>query len=100
MNEIVNILSEMDKLQFNDRKVSQLENQLLAELELLYGRDNHLYKEFYFLTQQGFWRPEKGDPRGSASCPRFYQKEYRAHLSRYRRLLAPINDKKQAVIHA
>lgn len=90
MDKIGNMLDELEKLMFNDRKISQLENQLLGELELLYGKENPLYTNIFNLTQEGFWRPERGDPRGSASCRNMYQKEYKKHILTYRNLLSTI----------
>jgi hypothetical protein len=77
----------LDKLEFNDSKIPDLEKAALTLLEKQYGKDDELYKRFFFLSQQGFWRPEKGDPRGSNMCFIGYQKEYREHLDMYSNLL-------------
>jgi hypothetical protein len=73
--------------EFNNREISQWESESLHIIENLYGKSSSIYREFISLTKQGYWRPSKGDPRGSAACSRLYQKEYMEHISKYKNLL-------------
>ncbi len=87
MYDIDNIIRKLEKLQFNDKHIPFLENQMLNKIEIRYGKDSSVYQDLLYLTRQGFWRPERGDPRGSASCPSLYQREYKNQISKYKNLL-------------
>ena len=98
MVTIANVLSEMEELHFRDNRISRLETKLLGLIEAQYGKQNGMYKHFLLLTRQGFWRPENGDPRGSATCINRYQKEYLKHISQYRTLIQVMEERKQLLI--
>jgi hypothetical protein len=85
-----NILSKLISLPFDNKEVSKWEIETLSLMKYLLGNSHPRVKEFITLTKQGYWRPEKGDPRGSATCRKKYQKEYINHILAYKKILTSL----------
>src|ERR687895_1261359 len=88
---ITNKLTQLEMLSFDYDRISILENELLSIIENTYGKTSFVYKIFYFHTAQGFWKPSKGDPSGSATCRYIYQKEYQTKFQIIRGSLNQLN---------
>ena len=87
LRPIIDNILQLQKLSYTNTMIEEWENKVLGVLEQEYGKDSKHYQQFLYEMRLGYWRPGKGDPRGSASTPKLYQHDYEEQLCAYRSLL-------------
>lgn len=89
VNEVRLLIAQIPKLKnlpYENMDFTKWENTISELLR----RNSHYriyYKRFLDEANYAYWRPGKADPRGSASTPQLYQREYQQQIERYRALL-------------
>jgi len=87
LNQLIGDLGRLKQLSYTNLEITKWEDKALELIEMRHGKDSKYYQSFFSKMNLAFWRPSKGDPRGSASRPEQYQMEYIEQLSEYRSIL-------------
>ena len=82
--QLLDDLSILQDLPYTNTMIETWENNLIKLLETEYGQESLYYQKLQYIMNKGFWRPTKGDPRGNASTPYTYQKEYKDQILEYK----------------
>ena len=77
--ELVKGIKDLEQLPYDNLEIEKWENKLLDILSSQSGKESDYHKILHKI-EVSFWRPTKGDPRGSASTPWLYQQEYIEYL--------------------
>jgi hypothetical protein len=89
LSSMIAKIPHLESLPYENTEFADWENGVLELLR----NDSHYseyYKELLHQAQYAYWRPGKGDPRGSASTPKLYQYEYRHQIEKYRAILEQV----------
>jgi hypothetical protein len=94
LKELLEEITTLERLPYNNMKISEWESRVLKLLEAELGNDSDCYKQFLYQTQHGFWRPGTIDPRMIIVSPEFYQQEYMDQVQGYRDILQRCTENK------